>query len=271
MRPIVVVPARMASSRLPGKALADISGVPMIVHAMMRAREADLGPVIVAAGDPEIADAVRRYGGVAVNTNPLLPSGSDRTAAALRSFDPHRNFDTVMNLQGDMPTAEPAILRVAPGCLDRCGAEVATLACPIRSDEELNRSAVVKVAIEPDLVDQRIGHAIYFSRAAIPYGTTTFLHHIGLYVYRRSALERFVDAPPSALELMERLEQLRALSLGMRVGVAIVDIEPLGVDTYLDLEEARRRLTPSALRSDQFREPFGSDGCPVKQSISCIH
>jgi 3-deoxy-manno-octulosonate cytidylyltransferase (CMP-KDO synthetase) len=246
MRPIVVIPARMGSSRLPSKPLAEIAGIPMIVQVMMRGREANLGPVIVAAGEPEIAEAVRRHGGVAIETDPALPSGSDRSAVALREFDPQRRFDTIINLQGDMPTVEPSTLHAALNCLDRCSVDVATLACPIHSDAERERSAVVKVAIEPNPTDPRIGRALYFSRAAIPHGAKRFLHHIGLYVYRRPALERFVAAPPSALECIEQLEQLRVLSLGMSFGIAIVDIEPLGVDTTADLVEARRRLASSA-------------------------
>jgi 3-deoxy-manno-octulosonate cytidylyltransferase (CMP-KDO synthetase) len=242
MRPIVVIPARMESSRLPGKPLAVIAGEPMIVQVWRRGLEADLGPVIVAAGDQCIVDAIVERGGRAVLTDPGLPSGSDRVAAALAEVDPGARYDTVVNLQGDMPTADPLMLRTACEPLENAGFDMSTLACAIRDPAELARTSVVKIAMEAGDASGRRGRAVYFSRSPIPHGASTFLHHIGLYVYRRAALARYVAAPPGSLERTERLEQLRALALGLAIAITVVEVEPLGVDTEDDLEEARRRL-----------------------------
>ena len=242
MRSVVVIPARMQSSRLPDKPLALIGREPMIVHVWRRGLEADLGPVVVASGDPRIAEAITSRGGIAVDTDPGLPSGSDRVAAALKQFDPGGSFDTVVNLQGDMPTVDPAILRDAVDTLRNTDFDVVTLACPIHDMEELSRSSVVKVAMELIDAEAGIGRAVYFSRAPIPHGAPTYFHHIGLYVYKRDALERFVMSPQGYLECVEKLEQLRALSIGFSIGVQIVNTIPLGVDTEADLAEARLRL-----------------------------
>ncbi|MDK1389806.1 3-deoxy-manno-octulosonate cytidylyltransferase [Sinorhizobium sp. 8-89] len=242
MKPVVIIPARMNSSRLYGKPLADIHGEPMIQHVLRRGLEADLGPVLVAAGDPEIAEALAPTGAHVIVTDPNLASGSDRSHAALASFDPDRIYDVIVNLQGDMPTISPLLLRKAVSVLDDPTFDIVTLATPISDPLNADRTAVVKVAVEPASEDSVPGRAVYFSRLPIPHGAQPLLHHIGLYVYRREALDRFVAAKPSRLERLERLEQLRALTLGLTIGVSVVDASPLGVDTYEDLEEARRQL-----------------------------
>jgi 3-deoxy-manno-octulosonate cytidylyltransferase (CMP-KDO synthetase) len=241
--PIVLVPARLAATRLPGKPLADIHGLPMIVHVLRRAEAAGIGPVVVACGDGAIADAVTAAGGRAVLTDPDLPSGSDRIAAALTAIDPERRHDVVVNIQGDLPTLDRALPQAAVALLEDKEVAIGTLAAAIVRDEERTDPAIVKaiVAIEGE---ERRGRALYFTRAAAPWGEGPLLHHIGLYAYRRSALERFVALPPSALERREKLEQLRALAAGMRIEVAIVDTVPLGVDTPAELERARRLLAP---------------------------
>ncbi|MER9020076.1 3-deoxy-manno-octulosonate cytidylyltransferase [Mesorhizobium sp. M0195] len=244
MKPIVIIPARMNSSRLPGKPLADIHGEPMIRHVLRRGLEADLGPVLVAASDREIAKALAGTSADVILTDPNLASGSDRSHAALSSFDPDRNYNVIVNLQGDMPTISPLLLRQAVSILDDPKIDIVTLATPMSDQAGVERTAVVKVAMEPSTENHLIGRAIYFSRLPIPHGAQTLLHHIGLYVYRRDALDRFVAARPSQLERFEKLEQLRALALGLTIGVAVVETFPLGVDTHEDLEEARRRLDP---------------------------
>ena len=237
MRPIVLIPARMASTRLPGKPLADIGGTPMIVHVWRRAREADVGPVVVAADDSAIVAAVEAAGGRAILTQGDHASGSDRIAEALARLDPERRHDTVVNVQGDLPTIAPEAVRAAAALGE---ADIVTLATPIRRAEERDDPNVVK-AIGTPIGDQRL-RALYFTRARAPWGEGELLHHIGLYAYARAALERFVRLPPSALELRERLEQLRALEAGMRIDIALVDGAPLGVDTPEDLQRARERL-----------------------------
>ena len=237
MRPIVLIPARMASTRLPGKPLADIGGTPMIVHVWRRAREADVGPVVVAADDSAIVAAVEAAGGRAILTQGDHASGSDRIAEALARLDPERRHDTVVNVQGDLPTIAPEAVRAAAALGE---ADIVTLATPIRRAEERDDPNVVK-AIGTPIGDQRL-RALYFTRARAPWGEGELLHHIGLYAYARAALERFVRLPPSALELRERLEELRALEAGMRIDIALVDGAPLGVDTPEDLQRARERL-----------------------------
>jgi 3-deoxy-manno-octulosonate cytidylyltransferase (CMP-KDO synthetase) len=240
MKPIVLIPARMSSTRLPGKPLADIAGAPMIVQVWRRAREADIGPVLVAADAPEIVAAVKAAGGEAVLTGQHHQSGSDRIFEALESFDPHGAFDTVINVQGDLPTVEPENIRVILSPLKDDDADISTLCAEIVRAEEKTDPNVVKV------IGTSIGHrrlrALYFSRATAPYGEGPLYHHIGLYGYRRAALARFVALPPSPLEQREKLEQLRALEAGMRIDVEIVDGVPLGVDTPHDLERARAIL-----------------------------
>lgn len=246
MNPIVLIPARMASTRLPGKPLADILGEPMIVQVWRRACEADIGRVVVAAGEPEIAAAIAAAGGEAVLTAPSHPSGTDRIAEALHRLDPDARYDVVVNIQGDLPVLEPKTVHAAMEALTRMpDAAMGTVACPIESADDLPpTSGVNKLAVawEPD---GRFGRALYFSRMAIPYGGATVFHHIGLYTYRRAALDRLVTMPPSPLELSEKLEQLRALEAGMRIEVGRVETVPLGVDTPAQLDQARRLLAES--------------------------
>jgi len=241
MTPILVIPSRMASTRLPGKPLADINGKAMILHVLDRAREADIGPVAVACADPEIADAVRAAGGIAVMTDPSLPSGSDRVHAALAMLDPQGRHDVVVNLQGDLPTMPPTHLRAVITPLSDPAIDIATLVAPIETDEEAALPSVVKAACAFDR-GRAVSPALYFSRVAIPSGAGPRWHHIGVYAYRRAALARFVSLPESPLERRESLEQLRALEAGMRIACARVDHAPFGVDTPADLDRARAAL-----------------------------
>ena len=232
----------MASARLPGKPLADIGGVPMIVRVWARAVAAGLGPVVVAAGEPEIVAAVEKAGGRAVLTDPDLPSGSDRIWAALTLADPQGAHDVVVNLQGDLPALDPEQLKTVVACLRKSGADIATLAAPIDNEVDETNPAVVKAVVAWDAAE-RFGRALYFTRAPAPTGEGVLYHHIGLYAYTRQALEDFVALPPSALEQREKLEQLRALEAGMSIAVARVDEAPLSVDTPADLERARKILS----------------------------
>lgn len=245
MSPIVLIPARLASTRLPDKPLADIHGVPMIVHVWRRAMEADIGPVLVAAADAPIADAVIKAGGEAVLTHPDLASGSDRIYAGLKAVDPDGRYDTVVNVQGDLPNLDPALIRAGVAALAREGrADIATLAAEIVDPAERDDPNAVK-AVAGFAPGARTARALYFTRAACPWGDGPLYHHIGLYAYRRAALERFVALPPSILETRERLEQLRALEAGMRITLRLVDGVPLGVDTLADLEAMRGLMTPN--------------------------
>jgi len=245
--PIVIVPARMASVRLPGKPLADIHGEPMIVHVWRRAVKADIGPVVVACAENEIAEAVAAAGGRAVLTRIDHVSGSDRVFEALAEADPDGRHDAVVNLQGDLPNIDPGAVRAALMPLDDGGVDIATLACIIRSPAELNDPNTVKAAlsIAPGAVT---GRALYFSRSVIPYGGGPHYCHIGIYAFRREALIRFVGLKPGVLEGCERLEQLRALENGMRIDAALVDTHPLGVDTPADLERAREALAKQGIK-----------------------
>ena len=238
---MVLIPARMASSRLPGKPLADIAGLPMIVQCLRRAEEAGVGPVVVACADAEIADAVTVAGGRVVLTDPDLPSGSDRIFAALEGFDPQGRHDAVVNLQGDLPTVNPAIVRACVGVLDNPDVDISTAVCAITEDDERSNPNVVKAVLALPS-GARVARALYFSRAQVPTGPGDHFHHIGLYTYRRDALARFVALPASPLEQREKLEQLRALEAGMRIDAVLVDTVPLGVDTPADLERARALL-----------------------------
>lgn len=240
MNPIVVIPSRLASTRLPRKPLADIHGRPMIVHVLDRAREADIGPVAVACADQEIADAVRAAGGIAVLTDPSLPSGSDRVQAALAVLDPQGRHDVVVNLQGDLPTIPAVQLRAVITPLSDPQIDIATLVAPATA-EEAALASVVKAVCAFD-GGRAVSPALYFSRAPIPWGPGPLWHHIGIYAYRRAALAKFVALPASPLEKRESLEQLRALEAGMRIACARVDHAPFGVDTPADLERARREL-----------------------------
>ena len=239
--PIVLIPARMASTRLPGKPLAEIAGLPMIVQVCRRAEEAKVGPIVVAAAEREIAEAVERAGYRAVLTDPALPSGSDRIHAALRAIDPQGRHQSVVNLQGDLPTLDPALIEAVLEPLADPAVEIATIAAAIREEHERTDPNVVKAAAA-FAPGRRIARALYFSRATIPSGAGDHYHHIGIYAYRRAALERFVALPQGILEKREKLEQLRALEAGMRIDVALVDTVPLGVDTPAELERARAIL-----------------------------
>lgn len=240
MNPLVLIPARMAATRLPGKPLADIGGQPMIVRAWRQAAASGL-PVAVAAGDPEIVAAVEAAGGVAVLTDPDLPSGSDRIRAALDALDPDGRHDAVINLQGDMPFADAGL---AVACADLLDAEpfcdIATLVAPEADPSDRTNPDVVKAVLAlPD--GARHGRALYFTRSTL-YGDGPVWRHVGLYGYRRAALERFCAAPPSPLEKRERLEQLRALEMGLRIWAAVIDEAPLSVDSPADLEAARKGI-----------------------------
>ena len=239
-RPIVVIPARMSSTRLPGKPLADIAGKPMIVHVLERGLEAGIGPVVVACDDPAIAAAVEAAGGVAVLTRLDHESGSDRIFEAIETVDPDRRHDVVVNLQGDLPTVDPAVLQAAASLLDAPEVAIATLASEIVREEERTLSQVVKAVGTP--IGPRRLRALYFTRATAPWGDGPLFHHIGLYAYRREALARFVALPPSPLEQREKLEQLRALEAGMRIDIGLVEGVPFGVDTPADLARARAEL-----------------------------
>ena len=242
MNPVLLIPARMASTRLPAKPLADIGGLPMIVRVWQQAQAAGLGPVVVAAGEEQIVDVIQSHGGAAVLTDPDLPSGSDRIWVALQAIDPTGQHDVVVNLQGDLPALDPQQIKTVVHALARSGADIATLAAPIDNDEDKVNPAVVKAVVAWDAAGQ-LGRALYFTRARAPAGDGPLFHHVGLYAYRREALESFVALPPSPLERSEKLEQLRALEAGMRIAVARVDEPPLSVDTPADLERARKLLS----------------------------
>ena len=240
MNPIVIIPARMASTRLPGKPLADIAGTPMIVRVAEQARSAEVGPVAVATDAPEIAEAVTRAGFQAVMTRADHPSGSDRVHEAAGLLDPAGTHDVVLNLQGDLPLIDPATVRAAASVLEASQADIATLAARIVEDEERTNPNVVKAVVSS--LGSGAMRALYFTRATAPWGDGDLWHHIGIYAWRRDALARFVSLPPSPLEQRERLEQLRALEHGMSIAVAAVDTVPFGVDTPEDLERARALL-----------------------------
>ena len=240
-RTLVLIPARLASTRLPGKPLLELAGLPMIVHVLRRAEAAGIGRVAVATDTPEIAAAVTAHGGEAVMTHADHPSGSDRIYEALRELDPEGRIEIVVNLQGDFPTIAPANIRDVLTPLADPAVDIATLAAQIHTEEEASNPNVVKAVGSP--VGPKRLRALYFTRATAPYGDGPRYHHIGLYAYRRAALARFVGLAPSTLERQEKLEQLRALEAGMRIDVMIVDTVPRGVDTPADLETARNILS----------------------------
>ena len=242
--PIVLIPARMASTRLPGKPLADIAGRPMIVHVLEQAMAAEIGPVVVACAEPAIADAIESAGGRAVLTRPDHPSGSDRIFEALHAIDPAGEHDAVVNLQGDLPTLDPALPACALALLVDPAVDIGTLAAEITDPAAREDSSVVK-AVVSHRPGETHGRALDFTRATAPSGDGPLWHHIGLYAYRREALARFITLPPSPLERRERLEQLRALEDGMRIEVAFVETVPLGVDTPAQLEQARALIAGS--------------------------
>jgi 3-deoxy-manno-octulosonate cytidylyltransferase (CMP-KDO synthetase) len=242
MKPIVLIPARMASTRLPGKPLADIAGVPMIVRVWRQAVAANVGPVVVAAAEHEIREAIEAAGGRSVMTSPDLPSGSDRIFAALEATDREYVHDVVVNLQGDLPALDPSYVRAVVDALAATGADIATLAAEIDSEQDRENPNVVKPVIAWDVGGDR-GRALYFTRGRAPYGDGPLFHHVGIYAYTRRALARFVALDPSPLEKREKLEQLRALEAGMHIAVALIDDVPLSVDTPEDLEKARALLS----------------------------
>ena len=243
---IIVIPARLAASRLPGKPLAKIDGKPMIQLVWERAIAADIAPVYVATDDRDIANVITSLGGKAVMTRTDHPSGSDRIFEAVEIIDPDKNISQILNLQGDLPDLSPDIPHLLGMILDQGDADLATLVTPATQDEA-SRSQVVKAVVS--WRDETFGKAIYFSRAAIPTGTNALWHHIGVYGWQRDALARFVSQRPSTLELAEKLEQLRALELGMTITVGKIAIAPGGVDTAEDLEAARLRAA-AAKRGD---------------------
>src|SRR5712691_4436215 len=243
VNPIILIPARLAATRLPNKPLAEIAGVPMIVHVWRRAVAADIGPVVVACGDLAIAERVERAGGRAVMTDPNLPTGSDRIQAAIAALDPAGAHDAVINVQGDMPMLDPVAIRLALAALAATDADIATLAAEITDPALLHATSVNKVVA--GFVDPaRPARALYFSKAPVPWGEGPHYEHIGLYAYRRAALDRFVTLPRGILEQRERLEQLRALEAGMHISVNLVDPAQLGVqvDTPADLARARELM-----------------------------
>jgi 3-deoxy-manno-octulosonate cytidylyltransferase (CMP-KDO synthetase) len=241
--PIVLIPARLAATRLPNKPLAEIAGVPMIVHVWRRATAAGIGPVVVACGDAVIAETVERAGGRAVLTDPDLPTGSDRIHAAITMLDPNRAHDAVVNVQGDVPMLDPAAIGVALAALADPETDIATLAAEIADEASLHTASVNKVAA--GFADSgRPTRALYFSKLPVPWGEGPHYEHIGLYAYRRAALDRFVALPRGVLEQREHLEQLRALEAGMRISVSLIEPRQLGVqvDTADDLARARQLM-----------------------------
>lgn len=237
--PILVIPARIAATRLPQKPLADIGGKPMIVRVLQRALAAAIGPVLVACDDTRIAEVVRAHGGEAVMTRRDHASGSDRIAEALTLVDPGHAHDAVINLQGDLPLIDPGMIAACARILADSVTDIGTLVAPITEAVERDDPNIVKAVIDLAAADATQGPALYFTRVPAPYGDGPLWHHIGIYAYRRPALERFVAAAPSLLERRERLEQLRAYGLGLRITARVVDAAPLGVDTPADLDAAR--------------------------------
>ncbi len=238
---LILIPARMQASRLPGKPMADILGDPMIVHVWRRAVESGVGEVVVATDHLDIKQAIEHVGGRVVMTRADHESGSDRIFEALQLVDPDRHYETIVNLQGDLPSLEPDLVKACLGPLTEPMVDMATLGVLIEDEQERTNPNVVKVIGTP--VQKSRLRALYFTRATAPYGEGPLYHHIGIYAYRRKALERFVTLAPSVLERREKLEQLRALENEMRIDVAIVDTVPLGVDTRADLEKARQLLS----------------------------
>jgi 3-deoxy-manno-octulosonate cytidylyltransferase (CMP-KDO synthetase) len=241
MRTLIVIPARMHSTRLPGKPLVDIAGEPMIAHVWRRAVAANKGRVVVATDNADIVTAVGKVGGEAVLTRPDHATGSDRVFEAASQVDPKGEFAAILNLQGDLPAMEPEIIGACLAPLLDEGPHIATIAAEITHAEERTNPNSVKVVGTPTGAPNRL-RALYFTRATAPYGQGPLYHHFGMYAYRRQALERFVSLPPSTLEKREQLEQLRALEDGMRIDVSLVDRVPIEVNTPADLERARRLI-----------------------------
>ncbi|HXJ00048.1 MAG TPA: 3-deoxy-manno-octulosonate cytidylyltransferase [Micropepsaceae bacterium] len=242
MNAIILIPARMASTRLPGKPLADIAGEAMIVRVWRQAVKAAIGPVVVAAAEDVIVAAIERAGGTAVLTDPDLNSGSDRVHQALIQADPERRYGAIINLQGDLPALDPETIRTVAATLHDSGADIATLAAPITDPADCDNPHVVKPVVAWNAAGTR-GRALYFTRARAPWGEGALFHHVGIYAFTRPALTHFVALPPSSLERREKLEQLRALEAGMHIEVARIDAVPLSVDTPDDLERARKLIS----------------------------
>lgn len=242
--PLILIPARMMATRLPGKPLADIHGEPMIVHVWRRAVDAGVGAVVVATDEPLIVAAIEAAGGRAVMTRRDHHTGSDRIKEAADIVDPDGRHDIIVNVQGDFPTLAPSAIAAALLPLADPAVDIATLAGIITDEEEKTAPSVVKL-IGSEVSPGRL-RALYFTRATAPSGEGPLYHHIGLYAYRRRALDRFVSLPPSPLERRESLEQLRALEDGMRIDAMIIDHVPRGVDTPPDLERARALLKSRA-------------------------
>ena len=242
MTVLIIIPARMKATRLPNKPMADIGGVPMIVQVWRRAVDSGVGDVLVACDSAEILNAVTAHGGKAVLTDPDHPSGSDRIWEALGLHEgAGGTYDTIINLQGDVPTLEPRLLQELLAPLADHAVDITTLAAPITRAEEHENPSVVKAVLALK-VNAKSGRALYFTRCAAPYGEGVRYHHIGVYAYRRAALARFVGLGQSPLEAREKLEQLRALEAGMRIDAVVVNTVPLGVDTPEDLARARELL-----------------------------
>lgn len=241
MNPIFLIPARLAATRLPNKPLADIGGKPMILHVYAHAHAANIGRVVVAAGDQEIIDAIAKSGGEAILTDPQLPSGSDRIWAALQKIDPAAKYDVIVNIQGDLPFIESSTLTAIMAAMQNPAVDITTAAAPIADPADIVKPNVVKIAMAGSNAD-KIRRALYFSRSPIPHGDGDYYHHIGIYAYRRAALAKFIATPPSSLEQREKLEQLRALELGLRIDVAIVKTIPITIDTPEDLAAARQSI-----------------------------
>lgn len=242
MNTIIMIPARLSSTRLARKPLADIKGKPMIVHVMERALESQMGRVVVACCGQEIAEVVEKHGGTAVITDPALPSGTDRIAAALTQIDPQQKYEIVVNLQGDLPFVTPEAIHRVVMPFQNKDVDMSTLTAVIENQDEITNPNVVKIALcnpMQSLMQQGQSRCIYFSRQPIPDQAKTYYHHIGIYAYRRDALHRFVALPPSYLEQTERLEQLRALEAGMRIDAMLIDYVPQSVDTAEDLEKLK--------------------------------
>ena len=242
---LTIIPARLASTRLPNKPLADILGKPMIVRVYEQAKKANLGKIVIACDSEEIFNVIKNIGGEAIITDPNLPSGTDRSFAALQKINNNQEFETIINLQGDLPTIDPQIIIAASEAILKNNTEIATLASIIKDTTEINNPNIVKIAITfppTQNLEQKLGQAIYFSRSAIPYGAKEYYHHIGIYAYKRTALEKFISLQPSKLEKEEKLEQLRALENQMKITVKIVDSHPISVDTKDDLEQIKSML-----------------------------
>lgn len=245
LNPLLIIPVRLAATRLPRKPLANICGKSMIFHVWEKAMKSNLGPVLVACGDQEIVDEVNSFGGTAILTDPSLPSGTDRIRVAADLYDPSAAFNCVINVQGDLPTLDPNLLKDVLEPLQNPAVHLATLATLIQDSHELENENVVKVALSLEATE-RIGRALYFSRLPIPFGSGSHYHHIGLYAYRRSSLNTFVNLPVNPLEASEKLEQLRALAHGLRIDVKVISSSaPFGVDTASDLEKAIRIIGES--------------------------